>query len=161
MDLGLPTKVIILRSGGRKGQKMVVAGDEGSRLFDNFHTRVPFVKAMENLCKERATERGYVTTILNRRCRFRMGDDGLNYWGTHKSLNRVIQGSAADQTKQAMVDADEAGFELQLQVHDEICLTVAEREDAMRLARLMENCIKLNVPSKVDVEIGPSWGEAK
>lgn len=159
-DLGLPTKVITLQRGPRKGQKMVVAGDEGARLFDTFHTKVPFVKAMENLTKERATERGYITTLLGRRCRFKMGDDGMNYWGTHKALNRLIQGSSADQTKAAMVAADEAGFKLQLQVHDEIDLTVEDRAEAEALADIMRDCVKINVPSKVDVEVGPSWGEA-
>ncbi len=159
-DLGLPTKVIKLERGPRKGQRMVVAGDEGARLFETFHTRVPFVKAMENLTKERATQRGYITTLLGRRCRFKMGDDGLNYWGTHKALNRLIQGSSADQTKAAMVAADREGFALQLQVHDEIDLSVETREEAERLAHIMRSCVEINVPSKVDVEIGPSWGEA-
>ncbi|AAT69504.1 DNA polymerase [Alphaproteobacteria phage PhiJL001] len=159
-DLQLPTKIIELKKGPRKGQKMVVAGDEGARLFETFHAKVPFVKQMENLCKDRATERGFITTLLGRRCRFKMGDDGLNYWGTHKALNRLIQGSSADQTKAAMVAADEAGYELQLQVHDEIDLTVESREQAEKIAEIMRTCVEINVPSKVDVEVGVSWGEA-
>jgi DNA polymerase I-like protein with 3'-5' exonuclease and polymerase domains len=159
-ELGLPTRVITLHKGPRKGQRMVVAGEEGARLLETFHTSVPFLKAIEELTKSRATERGYITTLLGRRCRFRVADDGLNYWGTQMALNRLVQGSAADQTKMAMVVSDDAGFELQLQVHDEICQTVADREEAEALGRLMETCVDLNVPSKVDVEVGPSWGEA-
>lgn len=159
-DLGLPTKIIEITRGPRKGQKMVVAGDEGAQILETFHTKVPFVKRMQELCTERATERGYITTILGRKCRFKKGDDGINYWGTHKALNRLIQGSAADQTKKAMVDADAAGFALQLQIHDEICLSVESREAAEPLAEIMRNCVNLNVPSKVDIEIGASWGQA-
>ena len=159
-DLGLPTKVITLRKGPREGQKMVVAGDEGARLFETFHTRVPFVRALETLTKERATKQGFIRTLSGRKCRFKIGDDGLNYWGTHKALNRLIQGSSADQTKRALVEADRAGFFLQLQVHDEITGSFGSREEAEKLAVIMRECVDLRVPSKVDVECGPSWGEA-
>ena len=160
-DLGLPTKIITLQRGPRKGEKMVVAGDAGAKLFETFHTKVPFVKAMEIMTKERAIDRGFIRTILQRKCRFKMGDDGLNYWGTQKALNRLIQGSSADQTKTAMVMADRAGYPLQLQVHDEIDLTVPDRAYANDIAEIMRTCVDLNVPSKVDVEVGPTWGDAE
>jgi DNA polymerase I-like protein with 3'-5' exonuclease and polymerase domains len=48
-----------------------------------------------------------------------------------------------------------------LQVHDELCFSVTSREHGQRLKEIMENCVQLEVPSKVDLEIGPSWGEAK
>lgn len=159
-DLGLPTKVITLQRGPRKGQKMVVAGSEAERIINRLHAKLPFLKQMENFCKEMATERGYIKTLSGRRCRFRLDDEGLNYWGTHKALNRLIQGSSADQTKRAMVLGDREGFALQLQVHDEIDLTVENPEEAHALAKVMRNCVELQVPSKVDVELGPSWGEA-
>jgi len=159
-DLGLPTKIITLQRGPRKGQRMVVAGAEAEQLMYKLNSNLPFLKQMEGLCKERATANGHITTLLGRRCRFPREDDGLNYKWTHKALNRLIQGSSADQTKTAMVEADAAGFELQLQVHDEIDLSVENKEEAEGLAEIMRNCVDLRVPSKVDVEIGPSWGEA-
>ena len=79
---------------------------------------------------------------------------------TYKGLNRLIQGSAADQTKAAMIALHEAGFNLLLQVHDEIALSVKTRDEARAAADIMETAVKLVVPSRVDVEIGPSWGEA-
>jgi DNA polymerase I-like protein with 3'-5' exonuclease and polymerase domains len=81
--------------------------------------------------------------------------------GTYKGLNRLIQGSAADQTKMAMVALHEAGETLLLQVHDEIVLSVADRGQAERAAEIMANCVKMEIPNRVDVEIGPNWGEAK
>jgi DNA polymerase I-like protein with 3'-5' exonuclease and polymerase domains len=156
-DLGLPTKIITLRS----GKRIEVAGDEGSKIMDTFHAKLPYVNKLSETCEERARERGFITTLSGRKCRFPRTSDGLNYDWTHKALNRLIQGSSADQTKMAMVAADEAGFDLQLQVHDEIDLTVSSPEEARELAEIMENCVELRVPSKVDVEIGPSWGEAK
>ena len=139
---------------------MEVAGDEAQRIMDTVNSKLPFLKEMERLCREQADKNGYVRTLLGRKCRFKLGEDGLNYWGTQKALNRLIQGSSADQTKAAMVLADKEGYELQLQVHDELALSVASRDEAEGLSELMRNCVELRVPSKVDVEIGPSWGEA-
>jgi DNA polymerase I-like protein with 3'-5' exonuclease and polymerase domains len=80
---------------------------------------------------------------------------------TYKGLNRLIQGSAADQTKAAMVALDKAGFTLLLQVHDEIALSVRSEDEAKEAAHIMLNAVNLEVPGKVDIEIGRSWGEAK
>jgi DNA polymerase-1 len=80
---------------------------------------------------------------------------------TYKSLNRLIQGSAADQTKQAMVDCSDNGHRPLLQIHDELCFNIHKDEDIKVIKDSMENCCKLTVPSKVDVEIGDNWGNAK
>jgi len=72
----------------------------------------------------------------------------------------LIQGSAADQTKAAMVALHKAGFTLLLQVHDEIALSVNNREEAVEASRIMAQAVNLEVPSRVDVELGPSWGQA-
>ena len=80
---------------------------------------------------------------------------------TYKGLNRLIQGSAADQTKAAMIALEQAGFHILLPIHDEIALSVANRSEAEAAAAIMANAVQLEVPSRVDVEIGPSWGEAK
>jgi DNA polymerase-1 len=80
--------------------------------------------------------------------------------GPYKGLNRLIQGSAADQTKAGMVALHKAGFNLLLQVHDEIALSVRNKEEAREAANLMVTAVNLEVPSRVDVETGPSWGSA-
>jgi DNA polymerase I-like protein with 3'-5' exonuclease and polymerase domains len=81
--------------------------------------------------------------------------------GTYKGLNRLIQGSAADQTKAAMIALHKAGFRILLQVHDEVAVSVKNREEAEAAAEIMKNAVELEVPSRVDVELGNSWGEAK
>ena len=63
-----------------------------------------------------------------------------------KALNRLIQGSAEDQAKQAMVNAYEAGFDMRLPVHDEINAMVSNKQEANQLATIMEEAIPLNVP---------------
>jgi DNA polymerase I-like protein with 3'-5' exonuclease and polymerase domains len=80
---------------------------------------------------------------------------------TYKALNRLIQASAADMTKQSMVNIYESGRVPLIQIHDEIAISVKNREDANGIAKIMENAVPLEVPSKCDVEIGTSWGEAE
>jgi DNA polymerase I len=80
---------------------------------------------------------------------------------TYKGTNKLIQGSAADQCKSAMLALHKAGFNIMLQVHDEIALSVKSREEAEEAAKIMREAVELAVPSKVDVEVGPNWGESK
>lgn len=158
IQCGLPTR----ESWSEKHQRMMaVAGAEAQFVLDRFNERVPYVRGLAKLCEKQAMERGYLTTLMGRRCRFPMRSDKSGYDWAHKALNRLIQGGSADQTKAAMVEAEAAGYELQLQVHDELDLTVARREDADGLAEIMRNVVALRVPSKVDIETGPSWGEVR
>jgi len=156
--LQMPTKWIKIKN----GTKMIeVAGPEAQSILDQFNREAPFVQKMAKLCEETAAKRGYIRTLLGRRCRFPLKDNGKEYDWTHKALNRLVQGSSADQTKAAMVAADAQGKKLQLQIHDEIDLTVYSREEGLEMGQIMRDCVPLRVPSKVDVEMGPSWGEAK
>jgi DNA polymerase I-like protein with 3'-5' exonuclease and polymerase domains len=81
---------------------------------------------------------------------------------THKAFNRMIQGSAARQIKKAMVDIYKAGFQPILQLHDELCFSLASKKDAQFLAEIMENAVpSVTIPMTTDIEFGPSWGELK
>lgn len=153
--LGLPTKVIE----GKGGRMIEVAGDEGQKLIDTFNAKVPFVRQTAFVAQQRAKEVGYIVTLSGRRCRFPKDEFG-NYDWTHKAFNRLVQGASADQTKMALVALVDAGFSLQLQVHDEVDRGVANDNEARDVATIMETCADLTVPSRVDIEIGLSWGEA-
>jgi DNA polymerase I-like protein with 3'-5' exonuclease and polymerase domains len=158
--------------------------DEAKELIDTFHKKVPFLKGTVNSVMRRIdhpASGGAIRTILGRKCRFPLWEPmqwGVNKAlpyeqavveygprikraGTYKGLNRLIQGSAADQTKMAMVALHEAGENLLLQVHDELVLSVKDRAQAERAAEIMAGCVKMEIPSRVDVEVGPNWGEAK
>jgi len=78
-----------------------------------------------------------------------------------KSLNRLIQSSAADQSKAATVDLYKSGVVPLLQIHDELACSVESAEQAQDIARIMEQALPLRVPNKCDIDLGPSWGEAK
>ena len=101
---------------------------------------------------------GFIRTAGGRKCRFPKRPRGGYDWA-HKALNRLIQGSSGDQTKQAMVNADDAGVAIQLQVHDELDFSIYSLKEATDCAEIMRNALPCNIPAKVDIEIGPSWGE--
>ena len=87
---------------------------------------------------------------------------------TFKALNRLIQASSADQTKQAMQDCIERGHWPMLTVHDELCFSIEKdgeeysTEQVKEIQSLMEECVTdMMIPSRVDVGIGENWGDAK
>ena len=158
--------------------------EEASELIATFHQKVPFLRGTVDAVMKRIEHRasnGSIRTLLGRKCRFPLWEP--TEWGvnkalpyeqaiieygprikramTYKGLNRLIQGSAADQTKAAMIALHKAGFRILLQVHDEIALSVNNRDEAVQASEIMTKAVNLEVPSRVDVEMGPSWGEAK
>jgi DNA polymerase I-like protein with 3'-5' exonuclease and polymerase domains len=160
--------------------------DDAKKLVSQYHERVPFVKMLMHGVMNKLNARqssGSIRSILGRKCRFDLWEpdtfamnkalpykEALNEHGpttrlkrayTYKALNRLIQASAADMTKKAMVDIHKMGIIPLIQIHDEIAVSVSSREQVNAIVHAMENAVKLGVPSKVDVEIGPSWGESK
>ena len=59
-----------------------------------------------------------------------------------------------------MVALAEEGLLPMIQVHDELDVSVENKEQAKKITAIMETCVKLEVPSVVDAEFGPNWGEA-
>jgi DNA polymerase I-like protein with 3'-5' exonuclease and polymerase domains len=134
------------------------AGKEGKHIVDTFNERAPYIKQLAKHYEAQAKKKGFVTTVAGRRLHF--PKEGKGYGWTYKALNRVIQGSSADQTKEALVALDAAGHYLQLQIHDEMCASVPDLYAAECIGETMGNIRKSLVPFRVDTEIGPSWGEA-
>ena len=157
--------------------------DEASELIAKFHSKVPFLKGTVDAVMKRIehpSSGGSIRTLLGRKCRFPLWEPvewGVNKAlpreqaameygsrikraGTYKGLNKLIQGSAADQTKAAMVALHKAGFSLMLQVHDEVALSVRNIDEARAAADIMAKAVTLEVPSRVDVETGLNWGDA-
>ena len=155
--------------------------DEGKKLFEEYHAKVPFVSQLSEYAMKRASTKGVIRTLLGRRCRFDKWEPSryglyksLSYQEaydehgpsirrafTYKALNKLIQGSAADQTKAAMVALHENGYLPMIQVHDELDFSVSSEKEAKEIKEIMETCVELRVPSLVDSEFGKNWGEAK
>ena len=76
-------------------------------------------------------------------------------------MNKLIQGSAADQTKKAMIEVHKVGIIPHIQVHDELNFSITGELMRDEIKNIMENCVKLEVPSKVDAKEGKSWGAIK
>tara|TARA_R110001599_G_scaffold10275_1_gene50879 strand:- start:145 stop:1794 length:1650 start_codon:yes stop_codon:yes gene_type:complete len=97
------------------------------------------------------------------------GNKKKNYWHnnstrrafTYKALNKLIQGSAADMTKKAMVNLYKEGIISHIQIHDELDFSIKSEDQAKKIKEIMENAVDLKVPNKVDYESGPNWGEIK
>ena len=154
--------------------------EEAEILISKYNRKVPFVKLLSDRCMKKANEEGIIRTKKGRKCRFdlwetrdfglhsaetfenavaKYGKDGIKRAFTYKALNRLIQGSAADQTKQAIVSCYEAGYLPILQIHDELCFNV-KAGDELKIKHIMENCMEFKVPSVVDISIGDDFGQA-
>jgi len=159
--------------------------DEAEKLFDKYHNRVPFVKDLMNNTSRDASGSGYITTLLGRKCRFdkweeavynpgvlkipmshaeaekKYGGESIRRAFTYKALNKLIQGSAADMTKKAMLELYKEKINPHIQVHDELDISVKDDKEAKKIVKIMESAVELEVPNKVDYESGENWGKIK
>ena len=166
---------------GKLANQLGLTEVQAKALMADYQDKVPFVKKLASLASTRADREGRIRTILGRLCRFDMWEPatfGYNkpmkyedaqreYGGmgrlrrafTYKALNRVVQGSAADQNKLAMAECYEQGLVPLLTVHDELCFNIESDEQSAKIKEIMETGLKLKVPSKVDQAMGDNWGE--
>jgi len=159
-----------------------ITEDEATSLLNKYYERVPFVKGLADMTSRYASERGVIRTWLGRKCRFDMWEpvsytynkplpmeQAIKEYGgkgrirrafTYKALNRLIQGSSADQTKKAMAECYSEGLCPMLTVHDELCFNIESQDQADRVVEVMSTCVPdLKVPFDVDAELGNNWGE--
>jgi len=153
---------------------------EAENLFNQYHENVPFVRELMNRTSQHAQLSGSIGTLLGRRCRFdkwepntfgmhtpmsleeaerTYGRGRIKRAFTYKALNKLIQGSAADMTKKAMLDLYNEGIIPHIQIHDELDISVESEEQAKKIIEIMENAVTLAIPNKVDYEYGNTWGE--
>ena len=166
---------------GKLANQLSITDDEAKQLLETHRQKVPFVKQLASIATQQGSTKGQIRTLLGRKCRFHLWeprsfgynkayphDQALEKYGigirrafTYKALNKLIQGSAADQTKQAMADCYKEGLLPLLTVHDELCFSIESDEQAARIKDIMENGLNdvLLVPSRVDQELGDNWGE--
>ena len=155
-----------------------VSKEKANELFNTYHGKVPFVKQLMEKASNRAQDRGQIRTLLGRLCRFHLWEpnsfgmhkamtheDALQEHGpgikrayTYKALNKLIQGSAADMTKKAMLDLHNEGIVPHIQIHDELCVSIESDAQAKKVVEIMEQAVTLEVPNKVDYEHGTNWG---
>ena len=170
----------------KMSEELDIDVDEAKVLVKQYHARVPFVKGLMSGVMNRLNDKtsgGALRSLEGRKCRFDSWEpdtfamnkalpfkEAVAAYGpttrlkrafTYKALNRLIQASAADMTKKAMVQLYKLGKLPLLQIHDELAMSVTNLEEAQEIAKVMENAVLLEVPNVCDIEMGPSWGEAK
>ena len=153
--------------------------DTAKALLKKYHSAVPFVKQLIKSVMDRAERKGRIRTLGGRYCRFDMwepkqfgmhkpltfeqaeteiGIGNMKRAFTYKALNKLIQGSAADMTKQAMVNLHKEGITPMIQLHDELDISVENEKQSNKIIEIMKDAIPLDIPNKVDYEPGPDWG---
>src|SRR5690606_11707451 len=144
-----------------------------AELIEDYKRRFPGIDRFLQQCVQQAKEYGYVTTILGRRRaipEIRSSSRPRRALGERLAINTVVQGSAADLIKVAMVkihdriDREGHPLKLLLQIHDELIFEAPEEraeECAALVVEGMEQAMSLKVPLKAEAGIGKDWMEAK
>ena len=127
--------------------------ETAQKILDSFDEGVPFIKDISDYLTYVALKRGYCRSITGRIFRFTKP--------LYKFLNYVIQGSAFDQCALAMIQAYHVGVIPSMQVHDEMSSGDWSDEEAETMSFIMENAVKLYIPSLAEIGTGPSWSQAK
>jgi len=153
-------------------RELTISLDEAKKFIRKYFSKLDKVRQFYDDIEKYASEKGYVTTLAGRR---RLLPDinsrnvNLSQQAGRMAINTVVQGSAADVIKKAMlaVDRDEElkrlGAELVLQIHDELLLEVDKsrvQEAGRRLAQIMSSVEKFEVPLVVDWGVGKNWAQA-
>ena len=154
-------------------ENLGITPKEAKMFIDNYFESYPGIKEYMDKTIENAYRDGYVKTLMGRR---RYIDELKNKnvfirkSGERIALNTPIQGTSADIIKKAMIDISKEfkkrniKSKMILQVHDELvfdCLKEEVDEVSSIVKDLMENAVELNVPLKVDLEVGNDWYQAK
>jgi len=156
-----------------------IEDNKAEDIIKQYDARVPFVKQLMHHAMGRAEQRGQIRTLLGRLCHFHLWEPnqfgvhkpltheaallehgpGIKRAFTYKALNKLIQGSAADMIKKAMLDLYNEGIIPLIQIHDELNISVKDKSESDKVIEIMENAVNLEVPNKVDYESGKHWGE--
>ena len=146
-----------------------ISQGEARKFIEDYFARYSSIREFMDQCIGQAKQTGYAETILRRRRKIKnltSKNSGKRSQAERLAVNTVIQGSAADLIKAAMItiqekiEAEQLPVRMILQIHDELVfeLPIAEADEhAKWIEQQMISAIKLNVPLKVDITTGPSW----
>ena len=167
--------------------------EESEKIWKDYQKLVPVVSGLNKLVQRKAAREGFIKTLAGRKCRFDFwephgfnagkpvkgkeeaekvhGEGMVKRAFVYRALNKLIQGSAADQTKVAMLALYREGVIPHIQIHDELDISVQSVEESDRIIRIMEEAPKLSyidketqeeimtITNKVDYEEGDRWGD--
>jgi DNA polymerase I-like protein with 3'-5' exonuclease and polymerase domains len=148
-------------------------------LLNSYHEGFPFMKELMNYCIEVAEQRGFVKTVLGRRRRFDMWEPpyfqrgkfpikgkeaAMAKYGSvrraslHKAMNSIVQGSAAEQMKRALVEIHAQRIPLLITLYDEIGASIQSGQQAVMIKEITEHAIEFTVPQVMEFKVMDSWG---
>ncbi len=167
-SLGMPIEYVQCQYNGTRP----VAGPEGKAIIDQYHSMLPFMKATINYCNDSMKKKEHIKLLGGRKAHIaRTYDNGRPIKKAWKAFSQLIQGSAAQQLIQSMVDYYEYicyneiyDLKLRAVVHDEMIFTFPsekEKEYVEKIDYIMSNSIPLEVPMIVGCSVGQSWYEEK
>jgi len=151
---------------------------EATQFLIVYHNSVPYIKQALTKAMQIAEQRGYVMTILGRRRHFNEWENAefgsawskplpkdlaqakwgrIKRAGTYKAWNSVVQGSAAEQMKLAILGVYNEGILPMMTIHDELDVPIESDAQVARVKEIMENVLHLNVPVVVETAVGADW----
>lgn len=133
-------------------QSLGLGDKESKELLSQYNKMVPYLKDLDKKVQASGLAKGYVKTLSGRRLT-------VEKEFIYKSLNKLIQGSAADQTTQCLVEAYRQGLPVMFSVHDSIELSVSSVEQIQAMRDIMQRDVGLRVPFIADISHGANWGE--
>lgn len=149
-------------------EQLGVSPTRAQEILNEYHSRLPDVRRLYEKADRRAARKGFIRTWGGRKRRFRKSPDGRYHEKTYRSLNALLQGSAADLIKKAMLSVAEVvdwkNTFLHLTVHDELGFSIPRGEAGVRFAREVKErmeAFELKVPVKADAGVGADWGNTK
>jgi DNA polymerase I-like protein with 3'-5' exonuclease and polymerase domains len=165
--------------GGKMAKGLAMPLLKAKSLMSDYDRGFPWVKELMDFCMEVADQRGYVKTILGRKRRFdaweppsfqrgkfpiKGKEKAMAAYGSvrrahlHKTMNSVVQGSAAEQMKKALVALWKERITLLVTLYDEIGASVTSEREAKLIKQITEEAISFKVPHLMDYKLLKSWG---
>lgn len=140
---------------GKMSRKVHKTEEESHAMLAKFDEDIPWMKDAMNKCIQVGKERGYIKSLYGRRLM-------LPKERPYSIYNHLLQGAAAEQMKQAMVNLWEyTGMIPSSQIHDELNVMVDSKAEGFRVGQLMKEAVELEIPVKVDTGFGENWKSAK
>lgn len=148
-------------------------------IISSYDEGFPFVKELMQYVMEVAEKRGFVRTVLGRKRRFDMWEPpyfqrgkfpikgreaAIKAYGSvrraslHKAMNSIIQGTAAEQMKRALVEIHAERIPLLITLYDEIGSSVQSEAQALRIKEITEHAIEFTVPQVMEYKLLDTWG---
>lgn len=153
-------------------KQLGISISEAKEYMNIYFKRYPEIKSYMNKTKEFAKENGYVQTIYGRKLylpEINSKQIQRRKYAERTAINAPVQGSAADIIKIAMIDINKwmekinSSTKIIMQVHDELVFEISENDldqEVPEIIKIMQECVNLNLPLKVNYGIDKNWGDA-